>query len=126
MQRSIQIALLSLCLARFPTLLAHEVHNDGMSVIDASMKMARTVSPDMPTPAAIVARGTDETGSSNKENDFSKLLHLLHNLYGDDLGGIVQDPKWLAHVCSQACARDDTACHENCPSRRLEYVSHTD
>lgn len=53
--------------------------------------------------------------------DYSK-HQKLHEIYGDNIGKVLQDPELLTWVCSKRCASDDRKCHEACPQEQIGYV----
>jgi len=55
---------------------------------------------------------------------YNQLMRLLHDIYGDDVSQVLQDPEWLTRVCSQACAPDDQQCHQECAEKQIGYVSY--
>ena len=46
----------------------------------------------------------------------------LHEIYGDNIGRVLQDPELLTWVCSKRCASGDRECHEACPQEQIGYV----
>ncbi|KAF8443579.1 hypothetical protein BGX38DRAFT_1143783 [Terfezia claveryi] len=52
---------------------------------------------------------------------YNQLMKLLHEIYGDDVGKVLQDPEWLTRVCSQVCAPDDQKCRQECVEKQIGY-----
>ena len=59
---------------------------------------------------------------SDHQDVYNELLKLLHNLYGDDVGKVLQDSKWLAQVCSQVCSAEDEKCQQACSTKKIGDV----
>lgn len=57
---------------------------------------------------------------------YNQLMKLLHEIYGDDVGKVLQDPEWLTRVCSRVCAPDDQKCRQECAEKQSGYVSYPD
>jgi len=55
---------------------------------------------------------------------YNQLMKLLHEIYGDDVGKVLQDPEWLTRVCSQVCAPDDEKCRQRCVEKQIGYVGY--
>lgn len=53
--------------------------------------------------------------------DYSK-HQKLHEIYGENIGKVLQDPELLTWVCSKRCASGDIKCHEACPQEQIGYV----
>ncbi|KAF8422866.1 hypothetical protein EV426DRAFT_717798 [Tirmania nivea] len=52
---------------------------------------------------------------------YNQLMKLLHEMYGDDVGKVLQDPEWLKRVCSKVCVPDDQKCHQECAEKQIGY-----
>ncbi|KAI5811528.1 hypothetical protein DFH27DRAFT_33073 [Peziza echinospora] len=53
-----------------------------------------------------------------------QLLDLLHVMYGNDVGRVIQNPRWLEKICLRACAPFDWECQNACinPAPWVEYI----
>ncbi|KAF8472068.1 hypothetical protein BDZ91DRAFT_717128 [Kalaharituber pfeilii] len=80
---------------------------------------AASEAPIRPVPGYLQARGNDKF---DHKDAYDKLLKLLHEIYGNDVGKVLQDPEWLTQVCSQVCSGEDGQCHEACASRQIGYL----
>lgn len=73
------------------------------------------------TGASVIGHLKARTSFVDYTEAYNQLMKLLHEIYGDDVGKVLQDPEWLTRVCSQVCASDDQKCRQECVEKQIGY-----